>query len=413
MSDNHLLNTAVTEINSLARLEIVRGRLIRTTMRWTFGAYAVAILAASYYAWTTDDLYLWPIYLLFSTVLAVFVYWPHISTRWQGVGLLGFMYFAVFLNFATEGRGALGRVFVLMMSYTAVLFFGVRAGLAALGLGLGTMLAFAWLYTSGYMVGMLDVDSANLAGWLSNILFLLFVGLYIVLSLYYLLSSLLQTVQESNEMAQILQATQETLEARVEERANTAEQARQEAEQARANLEKQIWFTTGQAQLGEAMRGEQEIEELAHNIVTHLCRYLSLPVGALYLLNNHQMVLELNGSFAYHSTPDAEKRARQKFRLGEGLVGEVAQRKEGLLVTDAPSGLLAVTSSLGTAVASHLFLQPIWYEHMLLGVLVLGHWQPLTDQQTKFITAVTNSMAVALHTARTRDYINQLLEQVG
>ncbi len=413
MSDNRLLDTAVTDIGGQERLEMVRVRLIRTTMRWTFGVYVVAILAASYYAWTTGDLYLWPVYLILSAVLAAFVFWPRISPRWQGFGLLGIIYFAVVLNFATEGRGALGRVFVLMMSYTAVLFLGVRAGLAALGLGLGTMLAFAWLYTSGYMVGVPDVDSASLAGWLSNTLFLLFIGLYIVLSLYYLLSSLLQTVQGSNALAQTLQATQETLEARVAERAHTAEQARQEAEQARANLEKKIWFTTGQAQLGEVMRGEQEIEELAHNIVIHLCRYLSLPVGALYLLNNHQMVLELHGRFAYHPAAQAEKKTGQKFRLGEGLVGEVAQRKEGLLVTDAPAGLLAVTSSLGTAVAGHLFLQPIWYEHMLLGVLVLGHWQPLTDQQTEFITAVTNSMAVALHTARTRDYINQLLEQVG
>lgn len=406
MSSEHPLGI----VGSKARLEMVRSRLLRSTMRWTFGVYVLAVLAASYYAWTVGDLYLLPIYVFFSALLALLAYWPRIAAQWQGVGLLGMMYAAVLLNLATEGRGAMGRIFVLMMSYTAVLFFGVRAGLVALAGGIGTWFLFAWLYTEGYMVGVPDVDSTIFAGWLSNSFFLLFIGLYVVLSLYYLLSNLLQTLHESNVLARELHATQATLEAKVAERTRTAELARREAEQTRINLEKQMWFTVGQAQLGEVMRGEQEIDELGHHIVTHLCRYLDLPVGALYLLDNHQMALTLHGRFAYKVNSAEEM---HRFRLGEGLVGQVAEGRESLLVTNAPASLLGIESSLGTAVAAHLLLQPIWYEHILLGVLVLGHWQPFTDQQTEFITAVTDSMAVALHTARTRDYINLLLEQVG
>jgi transcriptional regulator with GAF, ATPase, and Fis domain len=207
------------------------------------------------------------------------------------------------------------------------------------------------------------------------------ISLYIILSLYYLLSNLLQTIQQSDTLAQALQAAQETLEARVHERTAAAELALQEAETARATLETQMWFATGEAELNEAMHGEQEIPQLAQNITIHLCRYLQIPIGALYLLNNQHMRLELAGAFAYRPAPDAPT----SFRIGEGLVGEAAQQRRQLLIQNAPLSLLSLESSLGMDSCAYLLLQPIWYEHLLLGVLVFGHWQPFTIAQTEFV----------------------------
>lgn len=229
----------------------------------------------------------------------------------------------------------------------------------------------------------------------------------IAVQIYILIRNLTTAVRDARRTSADLTALSATLEQQVAERTQNAEAARREAEAAQQRLEKQIWFATGQTQLSNVMRGEQEINQLAQNIVTFLCRYLELPVGAIYLLNNHYMVLELSGHFSYRPPTDAPT----TFRLGEGLVGEAAQQRDPLLLQPAPASLLTVESSLGTAVASHLLLQPLWYEHILLGVMVLGQWQPFTSQQTDFVTAVLNNITIALHTARTRDYINQLLEQ--
>jgi hypothetical protein len=396
-----------SQVDQDDRLRAIRAQIVRTALRWTFLVYLVAITAAGLYAWANGQLYLLPVYVVLTVVVGVVVLWPQPDYRWQGVSFLGLIYFAVLLNFATEGRGALGRVFILMLVYTAVLLFGLRAGFFALALGLLTMATFGWLFVNNYMVGIPDVTSTDPFGWLSNSIFIFVISLYLILSLYYLLSNLLQTIQQSDTLAQALQAAQETLEARVHERTAAAELALQEAETARATLETQMWFATGEAELNEAMHGEQEIPQLAQNIIIHLCRYLQIPIGAVYLLNNQHMRLELAGAFAYRPAPDAPT----SFRVGEGLVGEAAQQRRQLLIQNAPLSLLSLESSLGMDACAYLLLQPIWYEHLLLGVLVFGHWQPFTIAQTEFVQTITRSTAVALHTARTRDYINQLLEQ--
>lgn len=397
-----LANRSIT--TSQQRLEIARRHLVRTTMRWTFGVFALAIMAASYYAVVTDDLHLIPLYIGLASLLTAIVFWPRVSYRVQIASLLAMMYVGAVLNFATEGRGALGRLFLIMMVYTAVLFLGIRAGLATLALGILTMLAFTWLFANGYMVGVPDVDSHNIAGWLSNTFFVLFIGLYIVLSLYYLLTNLLEVLRESNDLARDLQTAQATLEAQVGERTHTVELARREAEAARQAIEAQMWYTTGQAQLSEVMRGEQELAELAEAIIRHLCHYLDVPTGAFFVSTDLQ-TLNLLGRYA-----PADTSRQTRFEVGQGIVGEAARHKTQTVVDGLPADYLTVRSSLGTAVVSHLLLQPIYYADQLLGVIELGQWRPFDERQTTFIARISDSVAVTLHSARTRDYLKQLLE---
>jgi type II secretory pathway predicted ATPase ExeA len=58
---------------------------------------------------------------------------------------------------------------------------------------------------------------------------------------------------------------------------------------------KENWFKTGQTELNERMRGEQNLAILGRNIVTFLAEYLNAQIGAMYLTgdNNH---LKLVGS---------------------------------------------------------------------------------------------------------------------
>jgi len=57
------------------------------------------------------------------------------------------------------------------------------------------------------------------------------------------------------------------------------------------------WYKTGQAELGNKMRGDQRIEELSQNIITYLAGYLKASVGAIFLLRDDK-ILKLSGSYA-------------------------------------------------------------------------------------------------------------------
>jgi len=44
------------------------------------------------------------------------------------------------------------------------------------------------------------------------------------------------------------------------------------------------------------MRGEQDISTLANNVIQQLCRYIEIPIGALYVAIN-QETLRMEGAF--------------------------------------------------------------------------------------------------------------------
>ena len=90
-----------------------------------------------------------------------------------------------------------------------------------------------------------------------------------------------------------------------------------------------VWQTTGLAQLGDVIRGEQEMSGLASRVIQHLCTYLDAQVGAIFLLDENDK-LQLTGTYAISS------HQQSIFELGEGIVGQAAQGKETILLKDIP-----------------------------------------------------------------------------
>jgi len=67
------------------------------------------------------------------------------------------------------------------------------------------------------------------------------------------------------------------------------------------------------------MRGEQNMRELARNVIRQICGYLDAQAGAIYLLENK--TLSLAGVYAYNERSDQSR----TYQLGEGLIGQAAE----------------------------------------------------------------------------------------
>ena len=191
-----------------------------------------------------------------------------------------------------------------------------------------------------------------------------------------------------------------------------AEQAREEAEQAReaietANqtLEVQIWQTTGQTQLNERMRGEQDIRTLARNVIQQLCQYLKVQVGTLYVMEDN--LLKLVGSYAYTQP----KNLAHQFHLGESLVGQAALEKQPIVITDVPDDTITITSSLGEMLPKNILVAPFIYNGQVVGVVELGTLTEFTPVQREFLQKALESVAIAFTTAQARSRVNELLAE--
>ncbi len=381
-----------------------RHTLVRVLLRWTIVIVVMAILAASYYAWVAGDLYLIPIYLLFLIPLAAALLWRKASYYFQSGVIANLMLAAALLNFITEGRGSPGRIFLLAYIFAITLFYGARAGRAAIALAVVIMAGFGWAFSTGLIKHYTEVNSQLAAGWMSNTAIILLLGVFIVNALGYIIGSLAQQLRRSQALNAELTAAQAGLEQQVAERTRAAEMARAEAELANARLQQQLWQMTGLTALNEQLRGEPDVATLAQRFLQQVCRYLEAPVAALFV--NADGVLRLRGAYAY-----APPAAATAFALGAGLVGQAAQERRPLTLTDIPPDYLPVVSGLGSGAPRQILALPLMYEGQVVGVAELGLLVPLTPEQMAFALQAAETGAVALVTAQARAQITALLAE--
>jgi hypothetical protein len=107
-----------------------------------------------------------------------------------------------------------------------------------------------------------------------------------------------------------------------------------------ANL--QNWFQKGQAELSDCIQGDLTVERIAKNSLFFICKYIEAQIGAIYILDR-KGILHLNASYAF----DDINLINNTFRVGEGIVGQVALEKKMICFTHVPDGYIQISSGLG------------------------------------------------------------------
>lgn len=210
---------------------------------------------------------------------------------------------------------------------------------------------------------------------------------------------------ELTQVNQELWTIRESLEQQVGERTRAAESARAEAEAARREAEAQVWFTRGQAQLAEQMRGELDMSTLANNITSHLSQYIGAQTGALFVLSDD--VLKLTGRYAY-----VERSGKKsQIHIGENLIGEAAKAKKIILMDNIPADALMISSALGEALPRQILIAPLESNGQVLGVLEFTTLAQFTPEHQTFLKHISESVAIALRTLQTRFQMSELLSQ--
>jgi CheY-like chemotaxis protein len=186
-----------------------------------------------------------------------------------------------------------------------------------------------------------------------------------------------------------------------------AESARIEAENTRQTIQPEAWQAIAQAALSQAMSGDQDLPSLSANIIRQLCLSLEAPVGALYLLGDGDTAYVLTGSYAFTH----RKHTRNRFKPGEGLVGQAALEQKMITFSNVPPDYMPTASALVQIAPRHIVSAPFTANGQTLGVIEIGLINPLTPIQTEFLERALASISSAVHTHRTRAQVNQLLLQ--
>ena len=114
------------------------------------------------------------------------------------------------------------------------------------------------------------------------------------------------------------------------------------------------WLQSGQVALGSAMRGDQQVAELGHNILEFLARYVDAIAGAIFVRNKDTGIY---GRASTYGVP-VDAAIPERFELREGLLGQVAAENRPITISDVPEGYLTFGSALGQDKPRHLVISP-------------------------------------------------------
>ena len=167
------------------------------------------------------------------------------------------------------------------------------------------------------------------------------------------------------------------------------------------------WLKSGQNELNALMRGEQEVDAMANKVLAFLAEYLHAGVGALYLFDEEREELYLSAAYAY--VP--HKETRERFILGESLIGQAAREHKIISLSDLPPDYLPIGSALGESVPRVISVIPLMHGKRLVGAIELASFREFSASELEFLELAREGIAIGLDMTLARHVMADLLEE--
>ncbi len=172
----------------------------------------------------------------------------------------------------------------------------------------------------------------------------------------------------------------------------------------------QDWLKTNLAKFTRMLQGQRDLLAVSKMILSELAPLVTAQHGVFYLMetpSEGDPVLRLLASYAYRSRKDLSN----QFRLGEGLVGQCALEKERILITQAPSDYVQISSGLGEGAPLNIVVLPVIFEGQVVAVIELASFNRFSDIHLSFLDQLTESIGIVLNTIQAGMRTEELLKQ--
>ena len=181
-------------------------------------------------------------------------------------------------------------------------------------------------------------------------------------------------------------------------------------ETTRQNTE-QDWLKTNLERFTRMLQGRRDMATVSHMILSELAPLLSAQHGVFYTLvtpeDGGEPVLRYQAGYGYKE----RKHLANEFGLGEGLVGQCAQEKERILLTDVPGDYVRINSGLGESAPLNIIVLPILFEGSVRAVVELASFSRFSATHQAFLDQLTESIGLVLNTIEANTLTENLLKQ--
>jgi HAMP domain-containing protein len=171
----------------------------------------------------------------------------------------------------------------------------------------------------------------------------------------------------------------------------------------------QDWLKTNLAKFTRLVQGQRDLLAVSRLILSELAPLVSMQHGVFYLKDqtDGESEFRLLASYAYKE----RKTISNRFRVGEGLVGQAGFEKQRILLTEAPSDYIQISSGLGESRPLNIVVLPVLFEGDVKAVIELASFSRFTDIHLTFLDQLSEIIGIMLNTItatmRTEDLLKK------
>jgi signal transduction histidine kinase/DNA-binding response OmpR family regulator/HAMP domain-containing protein len=173
----------------------------------------------------------------------------------------------------------------------------------------------------------------------------------------------------------------------------------------------QDWLKTNLAKFSRMLQGQKDLLTVGRLILSELAPVVSAQQAVFYMMDSaskaDEPFLKLLASYAYKERKNIDNR----FKLGEGLVGQCALEKQKILLANVPTDYVQITSGLGEAKPLNIIVLPIVFEGDVKAVMELASFDRFSQTHETFLDQLTESIGIVLNTIEANMRTEDLLKQ--
>lgn len=167
------------------------------------------------------------------------------------------------------------------------------------------------------------------------------------------------------------------------------------------------WVLGAAVEVGDSIRGEPTQKKLIENLIARIGKITNALVAAMYVKAIDSEVFNLEASFG---VKDIEKTPK-RIIPGEGILGHMIASKESYKELNVVPDYFKIATASGQSENGKVVVKTLIFEGKVLGVLELGFLDTKTTMVERLLDTTSESVAVALIAAQSRQMMQELLEK--
>ncbi|PKG22318.1 hybrid sensor histidine kinase/response regulator [Niallia nealsonii] len=195
------------------------------------------------------------------------------------------------------------------------------------------------------------------------------------------------------------------------EMAISLEQHSQQEKELKIKAEEQSWHDSKLAEITSAFTCVEDFNSLATLFINQVTPTIEAQYGVFYIKEITGELQRLEKVASYGFVENDSMKNRQRFLLGEKLIGQCALENRPINLTRIPDDYIKLESGLGSATPRNIYILPIEFEGEVLAVIEFASFKLFSPIQQKLLKMVIGHLGIAINSIKNRMQVKKLLEE--